>query len=270
MAVVNFTQGWTATAGSDFSTWAKDEQLDLIIISQKLLLDYPIYVPKKFLMAEKDSRKRLVECLSGVAMLDRMADTDKDTKRVSALHAVASHFLATLRDLAVAWLEDKFNVRLIALQFNSQAPQAIQLLTSNAWEATLFASSTLSDVTAGTSHGRGPQASIGLSASLNKKFEATPALADPSKSTERKARSRSPSGHHRHHSRPSRPSARSSLRWHVPSGRFSTKTTAHSSGQGHTSKGQQVKRHKRPSPQERPSTKKPFTTKGKFSKRQDK
>ena len=150
-------------------------------------------------------------------------------------------------------------------------PQVVKLLISNAWEPELFASSALSVLTANTTHGKGPQATLGLSVSLNKKFESTPSLADPAKRSGRRASSQSPSGHQRHHSHSFRPSARSAITWKEAHSQYSTKQKGYRWREPPKYKAPPFKKQKKHTSQDISETKKvSFPIKGKGYKKHSK
>ena len=141
VSVVHFSSGWNFTNDSEYFKFAKDEVIDLKKTAEELkIYKYKIYVQPKLLQAERSARRSLIECISGLAMLDRNIAQTKDASQASSLSATARQFLSILKDITGRWIEAKYAVRQMAIQF-SKSPASDSIMLSDVWHAELFAPS---------------------------------------------------------------------------------------------------------------------------------
>ena len=140
-SAVHLISGWNFTSESDYLKFAKDETINLKTASAALkIYSFVIHVHPKILQTEKSARKVLIECISGLAMLDRNITEIKDPSQASSLSATARQFLSILKEITSKWLEAKYEVRHMALQY-STSPLADSLMISDGWTSDLFSPS---------------------------------------------------------------------------------------------------------------------------------
>ena len=106
------------------------------------------------------------------------------------LKAATRQCVSFLKDFAIAWYKAKFIVRRIALQYSTR-PIAMQLLCSNMWEASLFASETCTEFINNDKWSEGTKVRLGLRERTNKNYRKNNSAADPSRQSKREG-SRSP------------------------------------------------------------------------------
>ena len=141
VSAVHLISGWNFSDDSDYLKFAKDDIIDLKKAAGSLhIYRYTINVHTTLLQAEKSTRRSLIECISGLAMLDRNIAEAKDSSQASSLSATARQFLSILKDITGRWIEAKYAVRHMAIQF-SNSPAADSLMLSDVWHAELFAPS---------------------------------------------------------------------------------------------------------------------------------
>ena len=182
VSMVHFATGWNLTSGSNFLKWAKNEVLDLENVSRIFSLPYVPFVPVKYLNEEKIARAKLLECISGISMLDQTIKETKDKLLANTLGAIARHFLSCLKDAALKWLTTKFVVRQIVLQFSS-ASGAIDLLRSDVWEASVFELKTVTEIQKKNTQNLTFKELLQLHESTNESYRNSPKWCDPSNRT---------------------------------------------------------------------------------------
>ena len=171
VSAVHFISGWNFTDESDYLKFAKDEIIDLRKAAQGLkIFRYPIYVHPKLLQAERSAKRSLIECISGLAMLERNIAESKDPSQASSLSATARHFLSILKDITCRWIEAKYEVRHMTLQF-TKFPAADSLMLSDVWHADLFAPSEVKAFISLDLLQRGTLFRLNLSQERNSKFK---------------------------------------------------------------------------------------------------
>ena len=178
VSMVHFSTGWKLTQDSEFSKWAKNEHLDLDQVSSILRLPYIPHVPVKYLNDEKVARAKLIECISGISMLEQTTKEIEDEVLSNTLKAIAKHFLSSLKDSALNWISAKFTVRQIILQFSSSSA-ALDLLRSDVWEASVFDSNMIKDILKKNTQNLTFKELLNVHDSTNSSFKNKPKLCDP-------------------------------------------------------------------------------------------
>ena len=171
VSAVHFISGWNFSDDSDYLKFAKDDTIDLkkTTCSLEIYL-YTIHIHPKLLQAERSTRRCLIECISGLAMLDRNIAETKDPSQASSLSATARQFLSILKDITGRWIEAKYEVRHMALQF-SKSPAADKLMLSDVWHAELFAPSEVKAFINNDTLQKGTMARLNLSKERNEKIK---------------------------------------------------------------------------------------------------
>ena len=178
VSMVHFSTGWKLTQDSEFAKWAKNETLDLENVSSILRLPYVPHVPVKYLNEEKFARAKMIECISGISMLEQTITEIEDEVLANTLKAIAKHFLSSLKDSALNWFSAKFIVRQIILQFSSSSA-ALDLLRSDVWEASVFESKTVKEILKKNTQNLTFKELLNLHESTNNCFKNKPRLCDP-------------------------------------------------------------------------------------------
>ena len=178
--MVNFASGWTFT-GEKYLDWAKDDKLRTLPFSLEIQLNYTPFIPAKFLDEECSSRALVVNSLSGLSMLESLANKVKGNSNRTAVEAISRHYLSQLGDNILKWYIAKMNVRKIALQ-NSQAPEAVELLESNMWDPRLFSQDTLKRLKENDNQRWGLAKRLGLKKEVNRFYLSNPTKVTPDKS----------------------------------------------------------------------------------------
>ena len=177
-SLVNFSSGWTLT-GSDYMKWARFEPLCMKEVSRQLRVNYNPCVPKAYLEKEKITRSKIVDCLSGLNMLESASKSIKDNITLSStLDAISRHWLPFLKEAVSNWISAKFDVRKIVLQGSTTAA-AIDLLLSDIWDASLFPTAIVEEVKKKDST-LDLKSLLGLSRTLNITYEKQPSRINPS------------------------------------------------------------------------------------------
>ena len=171
VSAVHLISGWNFSDDSDYLKFARDDLIDLKKATVSLdIYRYTIHVHPKLLQAEKAARRILIECISGLAMLDRNIAETKDPSQASSLSATARQFLSILKDITGRWIETKYEVRHMALQF-SKSPAADKLMLSDVWHAELFAPSEVKAFLNNDTLQKGTMARLNLSKEKNEKIK---------------------------------------------------------------------------------------------------
>ena len=140
-ASIHFISGWNFADDSDFLKFAKDEVIDLSKASREIKSQtIQLYVSSKLLNEEKVAKRIFLSAIYGQAMMDRNIAAATEPNQQSSLAATARHYLAILKELACKWIEAKYEVRRMALQYTDK-PDAADLLLSDVWCSSLFAPS---------------------------------------------------------------------------------------------------------------------------------
>ena len=115
---VHFISGWNFADESDYRKFTKDEIIDLSKIAMDLKLHrFQLHVAPKLLNEEKVAKRMFLSAISGQAMQDRNIAAATEPSQQSSLAATARHYLVILKELACKWIEAKYEVRFMALQF---------------------------------------------------------------------------------------------------------------------------------------------------------
>ena len=190
-ASVHFISGWKFADESDYLKFAKDDVIDLSKEARNLKLHrFQLYVIPKLLNEEKITKRTFLSGISGLAMMDKNIAAATDPSQQSSLAATARHFLALLKDLACKWIEAKYEVRLMALQF-TDAPAADDLILSDVWCSSLFAPSAVKAFVESDVTHKGTAVMLDMSKGLMQKMQKTN-LQCPCSRKKFRARSRSP------------------------------------------------------------------------------
>ena len=152
--------------------------MDLENVSSILRLPYIPHVPVKYLNEEKVARAKLIECISGISMLEQTTKEKQDEVLTNTLKAIAKHFLSSLKDSALNWISAKFMVRQIILQFSSSSA-ALDLLRSDVWEASVFDSNMIKDILKKNTQNLTFKELLNEHDSTNSSFKNKPKLCDP-------------------------------------------------------------------------------------------
>lgn len=199
VAVINYTTGWHFTR-DEFKVFASGDFLDLNEASRKLEIRGTIWVPKPYLVEEKNTRIRFLEYVSNLGMLEGIISKVEPNSPLSeALKATSRHSLSFLKDYSDLWYRAKFLVRRIALQYTTQ-PIATRLLCSNMWEASLFGSEAITDFLSTDVRQEGTMKRLDIDERVYASYKSKPDLADPKRHTDdgrSKSRNRGPSASRR-------------------------------------------------------------------------
>ena len=148
---------------SDYRKFAKDEIIDLSKAAMDLKLHrFQLYVAPKLLNEDKVAKRMFLSAISGQAMQDRNIAAATEPSQQSSLAATARHYLVILKELACKWIEAKYEVRLMALQF-TKAPAALDLILSDVWCSSLFSLSAVKAFLKGDKTERGTEARLQMS-----------------------------------------------------------------------------------------------------------
>ena len=143
VSMANFTSGWPAS--STYIAWAKGINLCTKKAGLGLTMDREPIVHNDILDEEKLARSRVANLFTGFKMIELFAERFKSDPSISsAIMAIAQQFLPTLRDLTLAWMVSKMEVRKAILLGRSNLAARLenltvrQLLQSNMWDPNVF------------------------------------------------------------------------------------------------------------------------------------
>ena len=132
------------------------------------------FVPDKFLKKERDLRMSIVDTLSGFFTLGHnatKAEADNNLHQQKILLTAAKQFLPAFKNLSIAWIKSKIDVRRIFLQ-DSKASYAHSLILSNPWCSDLFDPLIIKDLKKNDLQGRTLLQACGWSESKDKQLKA--------------------------------------------------------------------------------------------------
>ena len=131
------------------------------------------FVPDKFLKKEKDLRMSVVDTLSGFFTLGHnasKAEAENNLHQQRILLTAAKQFLPAFKNLSIAWIKSKVDIRRIFLQ-DSKASYAHSLILSNPWCSDLFDPLVIKDLKKNDLQGRTLLQACGWSESRDKQLK---------------------------------------------------------------------------------------------------
>ena len=143
---VIFTDQWKVCPS--FEDFAKPEQISLVEDALILRASTTPFVPNRFLLRELEKRNKLVDLLSSLALLFRLAaslqgsDTPSSQLTLTAIRGI----LPSFQEVLFSWMSSKIDIRKIFLQ-GSKSPLAHSLIHSTPWVPSLFPFFTLLELT---------------------------------------------------------------------------------------------------------------------------
>ena len=164
---VIFTDKWNVCPS--FEEFAKPELISLVEDALYLDASPTPFVPNRFLTRELDKRKTLVDFLSSLAMLFKLAASlqSSDTQSSQLVYTAIRGVLPAFQDALFSWMSCKIDIRKIFLQ-GSSSPFAHSLINSSPWVPSLFPFFTLLELTKSPClQGKKIMQSIGWSPSRN-------------------------------------------------------------------------------------------------------
>ena len=132
------------------------------------------FVPEKFLKKEKDLRMSVVDSLSGFFSLSHAAqkvESQNDLDLQKFILTAIRQFLSSFKNLLVAWIKAKTDIRKIFLQ-DSKTSYAHSLMLSNPWSAHLFDPDLVLDMKKNELRGKTILQACGWSETRNKQLKA--------------------------------------------------------------------------------------------------
>ena len=133
-SIAIFSSGWPGN--SDYSTWAKFEELDLLNLTLPLGIKKP-KINREFRTNERDTRAQLVNNLTGLRSLELHTNDLEESTKKSSGNAIAKIFLSNIRFFAINWMSAKMKLRKQLLN-NQDTDGTRILLKSNMWDASIF------------------------------------------------------------------------------------------------------------------------------------
>ena len=166
VSMANFETGWNLT-GTNYMDWARAAIINLENVANEIDLDYIPVVPMKYLEAERDTRAKLSNHMSGMDMLEVLTQGISEMPAAANFAtAISRHFTPALKDYTLAWITAKLDVRKYVLQ-GQTSTAAMNLQKSNLWEPTLFGKSVVTEEKNRNTPGIKLQDNIGLHSAYN-------------------------------------------------------------------------------------------------------
>ena len=153
MSIADYTSGWDLSSSS-FVAFAKDQDLVIKNINQQLNININFIVPKNLLTHEREARKRVVNTMTSLHLLDlfgeKIDSIDEHIKRatrISSLQtkAIARTILPNLKFTIITWMIAKMKIRKTVLKDHTQSNN-LKLLRSSLWDENLFPSSVTNEL----------------------------------------------------------------------------------------------------------------------------
>ena len=145
VTLADFTSGWNLSSSS-FVAFAKDKDLVVKSLNRQLNINVNFNVSQQILTAERDARRRLVDTLTSLHLLDlygeKIDSIDEHIKRVTRLSssqtkAIARTMLPNLKMNIINWKYAKMKVRKSVLKDHTNSNNLV-LLKSSMWDENLF------------------------------------------------------------------------------------------------------------------------------------
>ena len=167
-----FDDDWPLS--KNYKEFATPDSIKLIDTALLMSSKDTPFVPEKFLKKEKDLRMSVVDSLSGFFSLSHAAqkvESQNDLVLQRFILTAIRQFLSSFKNLIVAWIKAKTDIRKIFLQ-DSKTSYAQSLMLSNPWSAHLFDPDLVLDMKKNELRGKTILQACGWSETRNKQLKA--------------------------------------------------------------------------------------------------